>query len=66
MFGLSVEHQTAFKFPLPFTAAILAAGRLIPDQIGTLALWPFLSGLISPHLLRCLGYARALAKDPKS
>ena len=59
--------------PRPFTtastmvvvaafAAILAAGRLIPDQVGTLALWPFLFGLASPPLLLGLGYARALAR----
>ncbi|WP_165068474.1 hypothetical protein [Paludisphaera rhizosphaerae] len=44
-------------------AGVLAAGRLIPDQAGTLALWPFLFGLASPLLLLGLGYARALARN---
>lgn len=63
--------------PRPFTtastmmlvavaAALLAAGRLIPDQAGTLALWPFLFGLASPLLLLGLGYARALARNSKT
>ena len=63
--------------PRPFTlgsmmivvaafAAILAGGRLFPDQVETLALWPFLFSLASPLLLLGQAYARALARNRES